>query len=202
MVGIIDYNAGNLGSVEKALRFIGEQPEITDSPEGILKYDHLLLPGVGAFGDCIRKLKESGFDAAIKEYINAGRPFLGICLGLQMLFETSEEDNSSKGLGIYKGKVKRFPDGLNLKIPQIGWNSIEINPKSRLFKGINSGEHLYFVHSYYLDADDKDIVAAQCSYGVNFDAAIECGNVFATQFHPEKSGDVGLRVLKNFVSNI
>ena len=200
MITIIDYNAGNLGSVDKAFKYVGEEVKIAQSAQDILAAEALVLPGVGAFGDAVNKLKECNMHWAIKDYIAKGRPFLGVCLGLQMLFEHSEETPDVKGLGIFEGEIKLFPGDMGLKIPQMGWNGIKTNPRSRLFKGIVLGEHVYFVHSYYLTAADDSIVAAKCDYGIEFHAAIENNNVFATQFHPEKSGMTGLKILKNFIS--
>ena len=200
MIAVIDYDAGNMASVVKALKFIGEEPVITRDPEEILKADKVILPGVGAYADAMEKLTGYGLVDVIKEYVASGKPFFGICLGLQLLFDESEEGGEHvKGLGILPGRVKLFPKTEGLKIPHMGWNSLEIKPDRRLFKGIKNGEYVYFVHSYYLQAENEKDVAASCEYGVTFHAAVESGNVFACQFHPEKSGDAGLAILKNFV---
>lgn len=199
MIAIIDYDAGNLGSVEKALQYLGETPVITRDREEILRADKVILPGVGAFGDAMRLLTQYELPETIRQAVQREIPFLGICLGQQLLFEESEECPSVKGLGILPGKIFRIPPGPGLKIPHMGWNSLTINPKSRLFAGIEQGAYVYFVHSYYLKAGDADIVAASTEYGVPIHAAVERGNLFACQFHPEKSGSTGLAILKNFL---
>ena len=198
MIAIIDYNAGNLQSVYKAFRHIGCDCFITRDRDEILSADGAVLPGVGSFGDTVDSLNKFGIKETVIDFINSGKPFLGICLGLQLLFPKSEESPEAEGLGIFEGTISKIPNGEGLKIPHMGWNSLEINPESRLFKGIEKNPYVYFVHSYFLNANDKSIVAAQTSYGVTIDAAIEKGNVFATQFHPEKSGETGLAILKNF----
>lgn len=192
MITIIDYGAGNLKSVQKAIEFLGGSAQITDDLKLIEKAEKLILPGVGSFGEAMNKLKARGLDTLLKE---VSTPLLGICLGLQLLFDYSEESDC-EGLGILKGNIVRIPD-TGLKIPQIGWNSLDVK-FGRLFEGINNGSYVYFVHSYYLDAADKDIVSATVDYGAALDIAVESGNVFATQFHPEKSGRVGLKILNNF----
>lgn len=198
MIAIIDYDAGNIKSVEKALQFLGEEVVITRNPEILLNADKVILPGVGAFGDAMQRLHEYKLVDIIKKIVDKGTPFLGICLGLQLLFDSSEEAPGVKGLGILPGKVVRFPAEIELKIPQIGWNALSLPNKGRLFEGIEDGEFVYFVHSYYLKADEMSDVVATTEYGVTVHAAVERGNVFACQFHPEKSSDVGMKILKNF----
>jgi len=198
MIAVIDYDAGNLMSVYKALKYLGEEAIITSDPKEILAADKAILPGVGAFGEAMDKMRERGLIDTVKEFASSGKPFLGICLGLQLLFDESDESVGVSGLSILPGKIIRIPDNDGLKIPQIGWNSLEINENSRLFKGIKNGSYVYFVHSYYLKAKNPSDVAATTEYGVNIHAAVERGNVFACQFHPEKSGEVGLKILSNF----
>ena len=198
MIAIIDYGAGNIQSVAKALTHIGCDCLVTRNKDEILKADGAVLPGVGSFGDTVDSLNKYGIKDAIKEYIASGKPFLGICLGMQLLFPASGESSEAEGLGIYEGSITRIPNGEGLKIPHMGWNSLDINPESRLFKGIGKNPYVYFVHSYFLHAADRELVAATTEYGVTIDAAVERGNVFATQFHPEKSGETGLRILRNF----
>lgn len=200
MTAIIDYGAGNLQSVKKALDFIGAENVITDDPETIKKCDRILLPGVGSFGDAIKSMQDKGLVEVIKQEALSGKPFLGICLGLQLLFEESEESPEVKGLGIFKGKIKKFPVDMGLKIPHIGWNSLEIKQKDKLFKDIPENSYVYFVHSYYLCAENEDEVATVTNYGIDFHSAVGKNNIFATQFHPEKSGEIGLRILRNFTS--
>lgn len=197
MIAIIDYDAGNVKSVEKALQALNQEVIITKDKELLLKADKVILPGVGAFGDAMEKLHSYGLVEVIHQLVEMKKPFLGICLGLQLLFEESEESPGVKGLGILKGKIVRFPQS-ELKVPQIGWNSLEFPKKSVLFEGMQGGEYVYFVHSYYLQAKE-DIVVATTEYGVTVHAAVEKDNVFACQFHPEKSSGVGLNILKNFV---
>ena len=198
MIAIIDYGAGNLQSVSKAFRHIGCECVVTRDRSEIMKADGAVLPGVGSFGDSADSLNRFGLTDAVRDYIKSGKPFLGICLGLQLLFPGSDESPEAKGLGIFDGSITRIPPGEGLKIPHMGWNSLDVKKQGRLFKGIEGSPYVYFVHSYYLNAADKSIVAAQTSYGVTIDAAIEHENVFATQFHPEKSGETGLRILNNF----
>lgn len=198
MIAIIDYGAGNIQSVSKAFRKIGCDCLVTRDRETILNADSAVLPGVGSFGDTVDSLEQFGIRDAAVEFINSGKPFLGICLGLQLLFPGSEESPGAAGLGIFDGSITRIPKGEGLKIPHMGWNSLDIKKRGRLFRGIEDDPYVYFVHSYYLNAADKGIVAAQTRYGVTIDAAIEHNNIFATQFHPEKSGNTGLRILKNF----
>lgn len=200
MIAIIDYDAGNIRSVEKALIALGEQPVVTRDKETILAADKLILPGVGAFGDAMERLHQYGLVDVIREAVKKGTPLLGICLGLQLLFERSDESDGVEGLGILKGEILKIPDCPGLKIPHMGWNSLEINPGTRLFAGVPGGSYVYFVHSYYLKAEDPEIVAATTEYSTHIHAAVEQGNVFACQFHPEKSSEVGLQILKNFIS--
>ena len=200
MIAIIDYGAGNLQSVKKAFDFIGAESVITDNPEVINACDRVLLPGVGSFGDAMDSMAKNGLIETVKQNALSGKPFLGICLGLQLLFEESEESPGVKGLGIFKGKIKKFSPDMGLKIPHIGWNSLEIKQNDTLFKGIPENSYVYFVHSYYLHAEDEKDIATITNYGIDFHSAVGKNNVFATQFHPEKSGDVGLQILKNFAS--
>ena len=199
MIGIIDYDAGNIKSVEKALQSLGQETAVTRDPETLLKADKVILPGVGAFGDAMGRLRQYGLEEVIHQIAEKGTPFLGICLGLQLLFDSSEESPGVKGLGLLPGKILRIPDGEGLKIPHMGWNSLEITPGARLFRGIPQDSYVYFVHSYYLKAEDPAIVAASTQYGVSIHASVERDNVFACQFHLEKSGEIGLRILKNFI---
>ena len=200
MIAIIDYGAGNLQSVKKAFDFIGAESVITDNPEIINACDRILLPGVGSFGDAMDSMAKSGLVDTVKQNALSGKPFLGICLGLQLLFEESEESPGVKGLGIFKGKIKKFSSDMGLKIPHIGWNSLEIKQKDGIFKNIPDNSYVYFVHSYYLQAEDKNDIATVTNYGISFHSAVGKNNIFATQFHPEKSGDVGLQILRNFAS--
>lgn len=200
MISILDYDAGNIASVEKAIKYLGADCAVTRDGNTIVHSEAVILPGVGAFGDACEKLSDYGFYDIIPEYIKSGKPFLGICLGLQLLFKESEESPNASGLDILPGKIVKIPDTDGLKVPHIGWNSISINKKSRLLAGIPDNSYVYFVHSYYLKARDPAIVAATTEYGVTMHAACERENVFATQFHPEKSGEVGLKILKNFIS--
>lgn len=198
MISIIDYGAGNIKNVQKAMNYIGCECRITNDKDVIMSSDGAILPGVGSFGDAMNTMKAHKIDETVKEFIKSGKPFLGICLGLQLLFPDSEESPNVSGLGIFDGTITKIPSGEGLKIPHIGWNSIEIKKDSRLFEGIENNAYVYFVHSYFLNAANKSIVAAKTNYGVEIDAAIESGNVFATQFHPEKSGETGLKILRNF----
>lgn len=200
MIAIIDYGAGNLQSVKKAFDFIGAESVITDNPEVINACDRILLPGVGSFGDAMDSMHKSGLVETVKQSALSGKPFLGICLGLQLLFEESEESPGVKGLGIFKGEIKKFSSDMGLKIPHIGWNSLEIKQNDTLFKDIPENSYVYFVHSYYLHAEDENDIATVTNYGIDFHSAVGKNNIFATQFHPEKSGDVGLQILKNFAS--
>ena len=199
MIAIIDYDAGNIKSVEKALLLLDQEVVITGGREEILKADKVILPGVGAFGDAMANLRKTGLDQVIREVTGRGTPFLGICLGLQRLFERSGEAPGVEGLGILKGEILRIPDSEGLKIPHMGWNSLHLENDGRLFRGISEGAYVYFVHSYYLKAADESIVKASTEYSTHIHASVEKDNVFACQFHPEKSSDVGIQILRNFV---
>ena len=200
MVAVIDYDAGNIKSVEKAMVALGEDVVVTRREEDILSADHVILPGVGAFGDAMDKLHRYRLVEVIKEVADSGTPFLGICLGLQLLFESSEESEGATGLGILPGKIVRLPEDQGLKIPHIGWNSLRYPNRGRLFEGIPEQSYVYFVHSYYLQADDQEIVTATTEYAAHIHASVERQNVFACQFHPEKSSDVGMKILRNFLA--
>lgn len=200
MIAIIDYDAGNIKSVIKALEYLGEECVLTRDKETILKADKAILPGVGCFKDAMDNIRNYGLEEVIKEFIASKKPFLGICLGLQLLFERSEESPGVEGLSILKGGCRLMPVTEDLKVPQIGWNSLSFPKTSQLFKGINEGSYVYFVHSYYLTCEDERDVAATAEYGVTIHAAVEHENVYACQFHPEKSSEVGLTILKNFAS--
>lgn len=197
MIAIINYDAGNLRSVEKAFLYLGQQVTVTSDPQEILTADRVVLPGVGAFRDAMDKLKNADLVGVVKEVIDKKTPFLGICLGMQLMYEYSEEGDA-EGLGILKGSVKRFPQESGLKIPQIGWNQLEVQKESRLLKGADTAPFVYFVHSYYVDAADKNTVAATVTYGARADVLVETENIHLTQFHPEKSSSAGLLMLKNF----
>lgn len=201
MIALLDYGAGNLRSVEKALRFVGGDVELVQSPDGMKDAAAVVLPGVGAFDDCVNAMQRQELLAASREFIKTGRPFLGICVGYQAMFERSEEfDSRAAGMGLFDGSVVRFPAGQGLKIPQIGWNQIEIvQPDCPLFEGVENGSHVYFVHSFYPEPENDSIAACRTTYGVEFASAIWRDNVYATQFHPEKSQKVGLKILENFV---
>lgn len=198
MIGIIDYDAGNIKSVEKALQYLGEESVITRDPAALLKADKVILPGVGSFGDAMRNLERFGLVPVIREIAERKIPFLGICLGLQLLFERSEESPGVKGLGLLEGEILRIPAHGELKIPHMGWNSLHLQNGGRLFEKIEENAYVYFVHSYYLKAKDPAIVKAVTEYGTCIHAAVEKDNLFACQFHPEKSGKTGLQILKNF----
>ena len=201
MIAIIDYGVGNLASVFIALSFIGADSVITSEPEVILAADKVILPGVGAFADAMNSLEKTNMIPIIKKVAEKGTPLLGICLGMQLLFDYSTEGGEMvPGLGLLKGSVRQFPLDMGLKVPHMGWNSLCIKQQNGLFKGIKQNSYVYFVHSYYLTAGDSSHVAAVCNYGINFDAAIEKDNILGTQFHPEKSGDVGLSILRNFAA--
>ena len=201
MIAIIDYDAGNIRSVEKALLALGEQPVVTRKKEEILAADKLILPGVGAFGDAMERLHQYGLVDVIREAVkDKGIPILGICLGLQLMFERSDESDGVEGLGLLKGEILKIPDSPGLKIPHMGWNSLKIKPDTCLFAQIPDGAYVYFVHSYYLKAEDPDIVAATTEYSTHIHAAVEQGNIFACQIHPEMSSEVVLQILKNFIS--
>ena len=198
MITIIDYDAGNIKSVEKACQYLGQEVRITRDRDEILEASHVILPGVGAFGDAMRHLKEYHLIQTIYDVVEKKTPFLGICLGQQLLFERSDESRGVNGLGILPGEILEIPPAPGLKIPHMGWNSLEIRPGARLFKGIEGNPYVYFVHSYYLKAKRSEDVAARTWYSVDVDASVESGNVFACQFHPEKSSRSGLKILKNF----
>lgn len=198
MIAIIDYNAGNLKSVEKALLSMGEECTITRDRHEILNADRVILPGVGAFGDAMNQLKKYELDKVIHEVADSGIPFLGICLGLQLLFDGSDESSGVEGLHVLEGDILRIPDKEGLKIPHIGWNSLELVNDGRLFVNMPENPYVYFVHSYYLKAKDEKIVKAVTDYSTTIHASVEKDNVFACQFHPEKSSEVGLRILNNF----
>ena len=200
MIAIIDYDAGNLKSVEKALVSLGEETIITRKFSEILSADKVILPGVGAFGDAMAQLKKYELDKVVHEVAEKGTPLLGICLGLQLMFESSEETPGVEGLHLLDGHIHRIPDAEGIKIPHIGWNSLDFPKESRLFRGIEEQAYVYFVHSYYLKAADEAVVAATTEYSTHIHAAVEHGNIFACQFHPEKSSTVGLQILKNFAS--
>lgn len=199
MIAIIDYGAGNIKSVAKAMQYLGQDVKISDDRSEIMAADKVILPGVGSFGDAMGNLKDKGLDTVIHQVVEQRTPFLGICLGLQLLFERSDESQGVEGLGILPGEIVRIPAADGLKIPHIGWNSLHLEHNGRLFEGIDEQAYVYFVHSYYLKAKEEECVKASTEYGVHIHASVEKGNVFACQFHPEKSGDVGLKILKNFV---
>jgi imidazole glycerol-phosphate synthase subunit HisH len=199
LIAIIDYGMGNLSSVYKALKKLGADARITGNAPEIEKADSVILPGVGNFGDGMKHLQASGLDKVVKNSIKGGKPFLGICLGMQLLMDESEEAPGLPGLGIFKGKVVRFPKS-SLKVPHMGWNDISIKGENPNLAGIKDGTYFYFVHSYYVKPDDSKISAAICNYGLDFSACIGRKKVFATQFHPEKSQDAGLCILKNWIS--
>lgn len=200
MVAIIDYDAGNIRSVEKAIRYLGKEAVVTSDPEKILAADRVILPGVGAFGDAMKRLHAMGLVEVIRQVAERGAPFLGICLGLQLLFEKSEESPGVAGLGLLQGEILRLPELPGLKVPHIGWNSLKYPNPGRLFRGIPEDSYVYFVHSYYLKAQDEGIVTATTEYGTLVHASVESGNLFACQFHPEKSSETGLTILENFLS--
>lgn len=206
MIAIIDYDAGNLRSVQKAYEHMGVDCKTTSSHEEILKADAVILPGVGAFSDCMQNLTRKGMNGVVKACIAMGKPFLGICLGFQMLFEHSEEhpegEPDVKGLGIFKGCVRRFPGDMGLKVPHMGWNNLKLVKDCPLFCDLPENPFVYFVHSYYVDAADRSIVSARVEYGRTVDAAISSRNVYAMQFHPEKSGEAGLKIIQNFVKAV
>lgn len=199
MIAIIDYGMGNLRSVEKAFRAVGAETVVSGSADVIRRADKVVLPGVGAFGDCMKNLTERGLVSVIHETVALGKPLLGICLGLQLFFESSEESPGVQGLGIFKGEVKAIPP-CGLKVPHMGWNSLSYGAPSPIFDGIESGEYVYFVHSFHAVPKDRSIVTAQCEYGTMLTASVGQGNVQGVQFHPEKSSRVGLKMLQNFVN--
>lgn len=198
MIAVIDYGRGNLRSVVNALREAGASAELVSDPDGLQQARGVVLPGVGAFGDCADGLDQRGLRGPLLQWLSGGRPYLGICLGYQILFESSEESPGKPGLGFLKGRVVRFPKS-ELKVPHMGWNSLKLEP-APCWKGLPDNPHVYFVHSYYPEPTDGSLISARCDYGVEFAAAIARGNLWATQFHPEKSQEVGLRILKNFLT--
>lgn len=200
MIAIIDYDAGNIKSVTKAFQYLGEEVLLSSNPAVLRSAEGVILPGVGAFGEAMQKLRESGLTDTVKGIALGNTPFLGICLGMQLLFEGSEESPGVEGLGILPGRIVRFPSDNGLKIPHVGWNSLAYPSKGRLFEGIPENSYVYFVHSYYVRAAEPEIVVAASEYGVNFHASVEKGNVFGCQFHPEKSSDTGLTILRNFIA--
>lgn len=200
MIAIIDYDAGNIKSVEKAMQYLGKEAVITRDRNTILNAEKVILPGVGAFGDAMGKIRQYGLEPVINEVVDKGIPFLGICLGLQLLFEKSEECEGVPGLSILKGEIVKIPAGEYMKIPHMGWNSLELKNDGSLFHGVENGSYVYFVHSYYLKASDETIVKAETSYNTCIHASVEKDNVFACQFHPEKSSKVGLQILRNFIA--
>lgn len=199
MIAIIDYDAGNIRSVEKALMFLGETPLVTREPAEILGADGVILPGVGAFGDAMGKLRAFGLDETVRACVHRDMPFLGICLGLQLLFDGSEESPGVEGLHVLEGRIRKIPSAGGLKVPHIGWNSLQFPRQGRLFQNTGENPYVYFVHSFYLQAADESIVTAVADYGVRIHASVEKGNLFACQFHPEKSSDVGMQILTNFI---
>ncbi|MEI8247829.1 MAG: imidazole glycerol phosphate synthase subunit HisH [Lentisphaerota bacterium] len=198
MIALIDYNMGNLLSVSKALEYVGGDIRVIDTPADIAKADAVVLPGVGNFGDGMEHLRGRGFEQPVIDAVNSGKPFLGICLGMQMLLDASEEASGVKGLGIIKGKVVRFPENIE-KVPHMGWNSVRIDRPCNILDGVADESYFYFVHSYYACPDSADAVIGSCEYITRFAAIIGGKNIFATQFHPEKSQNAGLQILKNFV---
>lgn len=198
MIAVIDYDAGNIQSVEHALSALGLEAVVTRDADVIRSADKVILPGVGAFGDAMGKLRDFGLIEVIREVVAAGKPFLGICLGLQLMFDESEESPGVPGLSLLKGRIVRIPEGGGRKIPHIGWNDLQFPKESSLFQGVPEGSYVYFVHSYYLQAEDETVVAATTEYGPVIHAAVAKDNVYACQFHPEKSGDVGMTILRNF----
>lgn len=198
MIAVVDYNAGNLGSVKKALDYIGVQSVITSSAREIERADGVIFPGVGSFGEAVDSLRNACLFSAVKEAAGGQKPFLGICLGLQMLFAHSDESPQADGLGVLEGEIRKIPSDTGLKVPHMGWNSIRILKRNGIFRDIPEDSYVYFVHSYYLQARNSWQVAARTEYGVSIDAAVSDGLLFATQFHPEKSGEVGLQILRNF----
>ena len=200
MIAIIDYGMGNLGSVEKACRFLGARARVTDSPAAVSKADAVIFPGVGAFGPAMEELRRRRLVAPILEAVEGGKPFLGLCLGMQLLFESSEESPGVKGLGVFPGRVRRFPRKKGLKVPHMGWNQLEVVRRGPLLNGVPGGAFVYFVHSFYVDPEEKGLVSARTAYGLDFPSVLwDSGRVWATQFHPEKSQKWGLKMLGNFL---
>ena len=199
MIAIIDYEAGNIKSVDNAMKYLGREAVLTRDRDIIAGADRVILPGVGAFGDAMSRIREFDLEEVIHHVADKGTPFLGICLGQQLLFESSQESPGVEGLGILPGSVLRIPDGEGRKVPQLGWNDLAYPVKGRLFEGVPEGSFVYFVHSYYVDAADRDIVTATTWYGTRIDASVQKDNVFACQFHPEKSEAVGMQILRNFL---
>ena len=199
MIAIIDYGAGNLSSVKKALDYLGAESEITQDRDKILSASHIILPGVGSFGDAMESMRERGLVDVVKEAATSGKPFLGICLGLQLLFESSDESLGVQGLGTLQDMIVTIPKDKRSKVPHIGWNSVSLKQKDGIFSGIGDNSYFYFVHSFYLKDADEDVVAGTTEYGVEIQCAVQRGNLCATQFHPEKSSSIGLKLLKNFV---
>ena len=201
MIAVIDYGAGNLQSVVKALRFIGCDCMITNNKQELLSANGAILPGVGSFGDAMDCMSRSGAADGVLSFVKTGKPLLGICLGLQLLFDSSEESPNARGLGLLKGSIRKIPDADGtLKIPHMGWNSLELCRRDGIFQGLPDNPYVYFVHSYYLTAEDESIVSAKTQYGTSIDAAVAFENIYATQFHPEKSGKLGLQILRNFAA--
>jgi len=203
LIAIIDYGVGNLKSVEKAFQYIGADPQITSDPDVVRSADGVVLPGVGAYADAMNNLRNAGMIDVVKDTIRADKPFLGICLGLQLLFGYSEEGGGrTEGLGIFSGGIRQIPAGKGLKVPHMGWNSLDIKRETGIFRDIPQNSYVYFVHSYYLSSESEELVTATACYGVKMDVAIGRGNVHAVQFHPEKSGHVGLKILSNWLELI
>lgn len=200
MIAILDYDAGNIKSVEKALAYLGQEARITRDRDEIMASEKVILPGVGSFGDAMGKLRDYQLDKVIYDVVDKKIPFLGICLGLHLLYESSDETPGVTGLGLLKGTINRIPDAPGLKIPHMGWNSLDVKKEATLFQGISDNPYVYFVHSYYLKATNEEEVAATTNYSTLIHASVEKDNIFACQFHPEKSSAVGLKILENFVS--
>ena len=200
MIAILDYDAGNIKSVEKALTYLGKEAKITKDRDEILASEKVILPGVGSFGDAMQKLRDSKLDQVVYDVVDNKIPFLGICLGLQLLYESSDESPGVMGLGLLKGTINRIPEADGLKIPHMGWNSLDIREGATLFQGLTSNPYVYFVHSYYLKARQEEEVAATTYYSTLIHASVEKDNIYACQFHPEKSGTIGLKILENFIS--
>ena len=199
MIALIDYDAGNIKSVEKALQYLGTEAVLTRDPKKILSADKVILPGVGAFGDAMEKIRRYDLESVINDVVRKGTPFCGICLGLQLMFDSSEEAPGVRGLSLLQGEIVKIPKGQYEKIPHMGWNSLHLKNDGRLFRGVEEGSYVYFVHSYYLRAADDSVVKAETEYNTCIHASVEKDNVFGCQFHPEKSSSVGLKILKNFI---